>query len=388
MPRLHRRRRERDDAHPAARLLPDEEAIGHIEGEVRVPAHELRAPARVAEDDHHGLRHRESDRTRRRGVIDDREDGRACFPKCVAKMTARLLEAERARQNDEILAVSHGIIVKRGLRGPQPARGLSKSRENSDSLQRYVDPIERIYQRLEEINDRLKRYIDLLEQINDRLERYEDRLEEMSDPSERNLDRLKEINHPLERYDDLTKRRSPRRERRRKALRAEKAIRLRPDEKTRPSVPFSESRTVAHGSKEATMARRKRDSKLLPALQNRIAGLKSIHEKLDLGSGVSVASLTRTHHALSVALANYNKLLSDVDGALNEIVALEGEARDLIERTLAGVATKFGKDSSEYEQAGGTRKSERKKRGTGPVAKAKARAAEHARPSQPPQAEA
>lgn len=133
------------------------------------------------------------------------------------------------------------------------------------------------------------------------------------------------------------------------------------------------------------MARRKRDSKLLPLLQNRIAGLKSIHEKLDLGGGVSVASLTKTHHALSSALANYNKLLSDVDGALNEVVSLEIEARDLVERTLAGVATKYGKNSSEYEQAGGTRKSERKKRGTGPVAKAKAKAAEAA---EAPQAEA
>lgn len=133
------------------------------------------------------------------------------------------------------------------------------------------------------------------------------------------------------------------------------------------------------------MARRKRDSKLLPLLHNRIAGLKSIHEKLDLGGGISVASLTKTHHALSNALANYNKLLSDVDGALNEVVALELEARDLVERTLAGVATKYGKDSSEYEQAGGTRKSERKKRGTGATAKAKsAKAPEIAQASQTP----
>jgi len=120
------------------------------------------------------------------------------------------------------------------------------------------------------------------------------------------------------------------------------------------------------------MARLKRDSKLLAILQNRIAGLRSIDENLELGGGIGVASLQRTHKALTEALARYNKLLSDTDGALNDVVALEAEARDLIERSLAGVAARFGKDSSEYEKAGGTRKSERRKRGAGASAKAKA----------------
>ena len=111
------------------------------------------------------------------------------------------------------------------------------------------------------------------------------------------------------------------------------------------------------------MARQKRGSKLLAVLQKRIAGLKSIDENLDLGGGLGIASLTKAHRTLADALDRYNTLLSDVDAALNEVVAAEQAARDMIERTLAGVAAKFGKDSSEYEQAGGTRKSERKKRG-------------------------
>ena len=41
--------------------------------------------------------------------------------------------------------------------------------------------------------------------------------------------------------------------------------------------------------------------------------------------------------------------------------AAEKAIRDLSERMLAGVASKYGKDSSEYEMAGGTRKSERKR---------------------------
>ena len=45
--------------------------------------------------------------------------------------------------------------------------------------------------------------------------------------------------------------------------------------------------------------------------------------------------------------------------------------RDLNERALDGVASKYGKNSNEYEQAGGTRKSERKR----PVRKPKAKPA-------------
>lgn len=119
------------------------------------------------------------------------------------------------------------------------------------------------------------------------------------------------------------------------------------------------------------MARRKRDSKVLPLLQQRIAGMKSIQTNLDLGAGLSVGSLTKAHHELNDALANYNKLLSDSDAALNTVQDLETKARELAERTLIGIAAKFGKDSSEYEQAGGTRRSERKKPGTSSAAKAK-----------------
>jgi hypothetical protein len=50
----------------------------------------------------------------------------------------------------------------------------------------------------------------------------------------------------------------------------------------------------------------------------------------------------------------------------NKFQAEITKLKDWNERMLAGVATAYGKDSSEYEQAGGVRKSERKK----PVRKA------------------
>lgn len=124
------------------------------------------------------------------------------------------------------------------------------------------------------------------------------------------------------------------------------------------------------------MARRKRNSRMLTVLRNRLAGLQSIDEDLDLGGGISVVSISDAYRELRDALNDYNRMLSDIDAALNHIIDLEDKARDLSERALAGVATKYGKDSSQYEQAGGTRKSERKKRGAGGVAKAVAQASQ------------
>jgi len=134
------------------------------------------------------------------------------------------------------------------------------------------------------------------------------------------------------------------------------------------------------------MARRKRDSKWLSILHQRIAGLKSIDNDLELDGGIGVHALTKAHEALAANLARYNQLLSEADAALNTIGDLELHARDLAERALTGVATRYGKDSSEYEQVGGTRKSERKKPGTGKVAQAKAAKAA-AEAAQAPQSE-
>ena len=70
------------------------------------------------------------------------------------------------------------------------------------------------------------------------------------------------------------------------------------------------------------------------------------------------------------ALVNYNKLLSDADEAYNDFQTLEKTLADTSDRMLTGVATHYGKNSNEYEKAGGTRKSERRraKRKTMPAA--------------------
>jgi hypothetical protein len=58
---------------------------------------------------------------------------------------------------------------------------------------------------------------------------------------------------------------------------------------------------------------------------------------------------------------DYNTTLSTVDEKYNRFKAEVAKLRDWNERMLSGVGSAYGKDSSEYEKAGGVRKSEKKK---------------------------
>jgi len=110
------------------------------------------------------------------------------------------------------------------------------------------------------------------------------------------------------------------------------------------------------------MARIKKSSKVIEGAQKRYAGIKSIASNLDLGNGMTLVRFGQAISATQAALASYHSARSAADAAQNAFVGAERGLRDLSERMLTGVATKYGKDSSEYEVAGGTRKSERKRR--------------------------
>ncbi len=109
------------------------------------------------------------------------------------------------------------------------------------------------------------------------------------------------------------------------------------------------------------MARRKRSSKVLEKANRRIASLRSISPNLNLGNGLTVDTYTELITDLNDKLAAYNTVLSTVDKIYNDMVTAEQRLGDYSEHMLLGVATKFGKNSDEYEMAGGVKKSERKR---------------------------
>jgi hypothetical protein len=106
------------------------------------------------------------------------------------------------------------------------------------------------------------------------------------------------------------------------------------------------------------MARKKSSSSVVESAQVRLASISSINPTLDLGEGMSVVAYQALITDAQSKLSAYNTLLSQTDEAGNKLRAAEKGLRVFSERILTGIAFKYGKDSNEYEMAGGTRKSE------------------------------
>ena len=109
------------------------------------------------------------------------------------------------------------------------------------------------------------------------------------------------------------------------------------------------------------MGRVKRTSPITDKAEMRLQGLKSINPALDLGNGLSITAYEAIVDEAQGKQDAYNQLLSTVDEKLIGLKEVEKRLADFTERMLAGVAAKYGKDSAEYAQAGGTRKSEIKR---------------------------
>jgi uncharacterized protein YukE len=109
------------------------------------------------------------------------------------------------------------------------------------------------------------------------------------------------------------------------------------------------------------MPRRKRTSAALENAQSRIAAIETIDPKLDLGNGVSVADFNNKLEVTRQALEDYNKALSAIDQTGSYVTELERSLTDLSSRMLSGVATIYGKSSSQYKMAYGSKRTTRKR---------------------------
>lgn len=112
------------------------------------------------------------------------------------------------------------------------------------------------------------------------------------------------------------------------------------------------------------MARLKRNSTILEAARRRLEGLKSIDPKPNYGAGLTEAAFEADIVAAEALLSQYNQMLSQLDELQNQLTAAEKVANDKSKRILAATEATYGPDSNEYEMVGGTRLSDRKKRGS------------------------
>ena len=104
------------------------------------------------------------------------------------------------------------------------------------------------------------------------------------------------------------------------------------------------------------MARQKRGSRTLEKAERRFSSIQQIDSKIVLDGGVSATNYNKNITDLRNKISTYNKTLSTVDDLYIEIIDAERALADYSEKVLLGVAARFGKDSKEYEVAGGIRK--------------------------------
>jgi hypothetical protein len=104
------------------------------------------------------------------------------------------------------------------------------------------------------------------------------------------------------------------------------------------------------------MARRKRNSSILERAERRIESLQSINQELDFGPGVTIGAYNTKISDLRSKLAAYNTALSSIDRLIDDVKNAEQAVRELSEKMLLGVGSRYGKTSQEYEMAGGVRR--------------------------------
>jgi hypothetical protein len=104
------------------------------------------------------------------------------------------------------------------------------------------------------------------------------------------------------------------------------------------------------------MARAKRSSSVLESARQRLAGLKAITPAPSFGPSLQITDYEQEINDFSAKIDRYNGMLSTLDDLQNEIEADEGNLRSKNTRMLSAVEAQFGPDSSQYEQAGGTRR--------------------------------
>lgn len=109
------------------------------------------------------------------------------------------------------------------------------------------------------------------------------------------------------------------------------------------------------------MPRIRRTSSVIAKAIVRSNNLKSISPTLDLGGGLTVTAFDALIAQTEAAQDDYNQTVASLDEKGNTLDALLKQTRDMTTRMLAGVGARHGRNSNEYEQAGGVRTDEIKR---------------------------
>jgi hypothetical protein len=100
---------------------------------------------------------------------------------------------------------------------------------------------------------------------------------------------------------------------------------------------------------------------ILDRAQSRAAAIITITPAVELGGELSLAAYQASIAEAQTKLNAYNTTLTDADTARRAFESTERNLADMSDRMLAGIGAIYGKNSVEYAQAGGVKKSERKR---------------------------
>ncbi|NEU75971.1 hypothetical protein PI95_026320 [Hassallia byssoidea VB512170] len=107
------------------------------------------------------------------------------------------------------------------------------------------------------------------------------------------------------------------------------------------------------------MSRRKRSSRILEKAEFRVAGLKAIDPKINFDDTCNLQNLTQLIEQFHNMLDNYNAAIAMIDSSKKKLDEMEKTLSQVSDKMLMGVGFKYGKNSNEYELAGGVRDSDR-----------------------------
>ncbi|MBE8968751.1 hypothetical protein IQ277_21770 [Nostocales cyanobacterium LEGE 12452] len=104
---------------------------------------------------------------------------------------------------------------------------------------------------------------------------------------------------------------------------------------------------------------KKRSSRILEKAQFRVAGLKAIDPNINFDDTYNLQNLTQLIDNFHNMLDDYNAAIAMIDSSRNKLDDMEKTLSQVSDKMLTWVGCKYGKNSNEYELAGGVRDSER-----------------------------
>ena len=107
------------------------------------------------------------------------------------------------------------------------------------------------------------------------------------------------------------------------------------------------------------MPRRKRSSRILEKAEFRVAGLKAIDPNINFNDTYNLQNLNQLIDNFHNTLDDYNAAIAMIESSRKKLDEMEKNLSQVSDKMLMGVGFKYGKNSNEYELAGGVRDSER-----------------------------